>query len=56
MIAKQIIGTSFHSVLDYNEKKVKEGVAELIGSNMLGDNSQILAKEFGTISLLKPNK
>ncbi|MBI9056964.1 MAG: relaxase/mobilization nuclease domain-containing protein [Labilibaculum sp.] len=55
MIGKQVIGTSFRSVLNYNEEKVKKGVAEIIGSNMLGTDSRFLAKEFGMIRALKPN-
>lgn len=55
MIGKQIIGTSFRSVLNYNEGKVKKGVAEIIGGNMLGTDSRSLAKEFGMIRALKPN-
>lgn len=55
MIAKQIVGTSFRGVLNYNEQKIKEGYGELIGTNMLGTDSKTLAKEFNLISVLKPN-
>ncbi|WP_421917859.1 relaxase/mobilization nuclease domain-containing protein [Marinifilum sp.] len=55
MIGKQVTGTSFRSVLNYNEEKVKKGVAEIIGSNMLCRDSRSLAKEFGMIRALKPN-
>jgi len=55
MIAKQNIGTSFRGVLNYLEQKLKQGVGEKIGSNMLGDNAKTLAKEFELISAMKPN-
>ncbi|NOU60572.1 relaxase/mobilization nuclease domain-containing protein [Marinifilum caeruleilacunae] len=55
MIGKQIIGTSFRSVLNYNEEKLQQGKGEKIGGNMFGVDSRSLAKEFGMIRALKPN-
>lgn len=55
MIAKQIVGSGFRGVLKYNDKKIKEGKGELIGTNMLGTDPKTLAKEFDLISALKPN-
>lgn len=55
MIAKQIVGSNFRGVLNYNEKKIKEYKGELIGTNMLGTDSKTLSKEFDLISALKPN-
>lgn len=55
MIAKQVKGSGFRGVLNYMDAKVKDGVGELIYSNMLSDNPRGLAKEFGMIRSFKPN-
>jgi len=50
MIAKQIKGSGFRGVLDYNLEKGK-----VIDSNMAGENARDLSKEFRVSRMLKPN-
>lgn len=54
MIGKQIKGAGFRGVLNYMEAKVKEGVGQLLNTNMMNDKARNLANEFGIIRSLNP--
>ncbi len=57
MIAKQIKGQSFSGVLKYMDFKVKQGVGEMLDSNLIAIESvKSMAKEFNIISSLRSIK
>lgn len=55
MIAKQIKGKGFRGVVAYNQKKVRQGEAILLETNLAGRSVNLLSKEFNSIAKLRPN-
>jgi len=55
MIAKQIKGKGFRGLIAYNQKKVLEGEAVLLETNLSGRSVNLMTREFHLIAQSRPN-